>query len=179
MSVEPEKITKEIGRRLLIEALQEELLGPENGPDEIIEQRPSLRYLLGRLAPAGTPVGQAEDEGLGDGGGDSADDGDSGPDGPISMALNPSSIGISFVIKESTGPIAVTFSWGEYFLLDSEENLDSTISADSLNGSESLELEAKGKAKRDRYKRVERTAGPLNLEIENQNRDEYLPIKCN
>ncbi len=166
MSVNSEQITKEIGRGLLIEALQDELLGPENGPDEIIEQRPSLRYLLGRLAPAGTPVGQAEDEGLGDGGGDSADDGDSGPDGPISMALNPSSIGISFVIKESTSPIAVTFSWGEYFLLDSEENLDSIISAENLNGSEGLEPEAKGKAKRDRYKRVERTAGPLNLEIE-------------
>ena len=178
MSIGSEQITKEIGRRLLIEALQEELLGPENGPDEIIEQRPSLRYLLGRLAPAGTPVGQAEDEGLGDGGGDSSDDGDSGPDGPISMALNPSSIGVSFVIKESASPIAVTFSWGEYFLHDAAENLDANVSDVGAEENEGLEPGAKSKPKRDKYKRVERTVGPSNLAIE-KNAVRVEKIICN
>ena len=166
MSIGSERVSKEVGRRLLIEALQEELLGPENGPDETIEQRPSLRYLLGRLAPAGTPVGQAEDEGLGDAGGDSADDGDSGPDGPISMALNPSSIGISFVVKDFDSPLSVTFSWGEYYLQNSKEEFSETKSIDDAEVSDGAEAGANGRPKRDTYKRVEKTAGPFDLVLE-------------
>ena len=47
----------------LVEMLSRELLGPFDGPHETLAQRPTGRYLLGRLAPAGTMVGPEEDDG--------------------------------------------------------------------------------------------------------------------
>ena len=45
----------------LVEMLRRELLGPFDGPDEILRQRPTGRYLVGRLAPLGTMVSPEED----------------------------------------------------------------------------------------------------------------------
>ena len=79
-------------REDLVETLGRELLGPFGGPGEVLRQRPTSRYLLGRLAPAGTQVSPEEDEGTADAtrGADSAD---TGYASPISMAMNPSSLG--------------------------------------------------------------------------------------
>jgi hypothetical protein len=52
----------------LVTMLGRELLGPYDGPDEASDTRPTLRYLLGRLAPAGTAVSPEEDEGAADAG---------------------------------------------------------------------------------------------------------------
>ena len=61
-------------------------------------ERPTLRYLMGRLAPAGTVVAAEDDEGSADVGGDD-DDADTGYASPITMAMNPSSIGLSFIVE--------------------------------------------------------------------------------
>ena len=53
-------------REDLVETLGRELLGPFGGPGEVLRQRPTSRYLLGRLAPAGTQVSPEEDEGTAD-----------------------------------------------------------------------------------------------------------------
>lgn len=50
-------------RSELVAMLSGELLGPMEGPDEALRQRPTGRYLVGRLAPAGTAVSPEEDEG--------------------------------------------------------------------------------------------------------------------
>ncbi|WP_428116982.1 DISARM system helicase DrmA [Candidatus Poriferisodalis sp.] len=97
----------------LVDTLSRELLGPFDGPDETLRQRPTGKYLVGRLAPAGTQVGQEEDEGTADiGAGD--ENADAGYASPISMAMNPSSIGLSFTIDCSIQEIEITACWGTY-----------------------------------------------------------------
>lgn len=114
-------LTMDAARRDLVKALASELLGPAGGPDEELESprpamappRPSARYLLGRLAPANTRVDAEEDDGAGEAGAD-GDDADAGNASPISMAMNPSSIGLSFVAADGCGPLEVTATWGQY-----------------------------------------------------------------
>ena len=97
----------------LVATLTRELLGPFEGLDEALRQRPTGRYLLGRLAPAGTAVSPEEDEGAAD-----SRTGDDGPDtvyaSPMSMAMNPSSIGLSFTVDLGVGEVEVTAEWGSY-----------------------------------------------------------------
>ena len=96
----------------LVDTLSRELLGPSEGPDETIRQRPSVRYLVGRLAPAGTKVSPEEDEGAADAG--TSDESDTGYASPISMAMNPSSIGLSFTIGVEVRAVEITAEWGTY-----------------------------------------------------------------
>ena len=106
----------EIQRELrddLVKTLSRELLGPFEGPDEALHQRPTGRYLLGRLAPAGTAVSPEEDEGAADGGADSEVP-DTGYASPISMAMNPSSIGLSFTVDLTVDTVEVAAEWGTY-----------------------------------------------------------------
>ena len=102
-------------RRDLVETLSRELLGPFGGPEEALPQRPTGRYLLGRLAPVGTTVSPEEDEteGAGNTGGDD-DTSDSGYASPISMAMSPSSIGISFTVDIGIAAVEATAEWGTY-----------------------------------------------------------------
>ncbi len=102
-------------RRDLVEILNRELLGPFDGPEEALPQRPTGRYLLGRLAPVGTTVSPEEDEaeGAGNSGGDD-DTSDFGYASPISMAMNPSSIGISFTVDIGIVAVETTVEWGRY-----------------------------------------------------------------
>lgn len=65
-------------RNILVETLRQELLGPANGESEVIDQRASSRYLIGRLAPMNTRIDQQEDEGFAAVDGDGGDDGDAG-----------------------------------------------------------------------------------------------------
>ena len=103
----------------LVATLSRELLGPFEGGGEALRQRPTGRYLLGRLAPAGTTVSPEEDEGAAD-----SRTGDDIPDtgyaSPISMAMNPSSIGLSFTVDLAVDAVEITVEWGSY----SEEKRD-------------------------------------------------------
>src|SRR5687767_2811107 len=85
-------------RDRLVAALRFDLLGPER-PDEVITQSPATRYLLGMLAPRGTQIDQSEDDSREGQAGDEADD--AAP--PMTMSLNPSSIGISFLVRQDVG----------------------------------------------------------------------------
>ena len=97
----------------LVDTLGRELLGPSDGTDEFLRQRPTGRYLVGRLAPAGTKVSPDEDEGASDAGsGD--DDSDTAYASPISMAMNPSSIGLSFTVGVEVRTVTITAEWGTY-----------------------------------------------------------------
>lgn len=99
----------------LAEALRSELLGPAGGPGEqlSVRERPTLRYLVGRLAPAGTAVSAEEDEGNSDAGTDD-EDSDTGYASPVTMSMNPSSVGISFVVEPRVRVLEVTLAWGRY-----------------------------------------------------------------
>lgn len=106
----------------IADALRAELLGPAGGVDEELasRERPTLRYLVGRLAPSGTAVAAEEDEGNADAGADD-DSADAGYSSPISMAMNPSSIGISFLTEPGVDRLEVTLSWGRYEAVEREE----------------------------------------------------------
>jgi hypothetical protein len=134
------EMTKELGRQILVDALRDELLGPEGGPTEILDQQPSGRYLLGRLAPAGVPVGADEDEGLGGLGGEGGDDGDPGPDGPVSAAMNPSSIGVSFVVMPGIASLQVDVKWGDYIKIDVADPAVASEGAENAD-EEAVEIE--------------------------------------
>jgi hypothetical protein len=99
----------------LAHAVRRELLGPAGDQDEQLtsRERPTLRYLIGRLAPAGTSVAAAEDEGAADVGPDD-DAADTGYASPITMAMNPSSIGLSFLAEPGVEQLEVTLRWGSY-----------------------------------------------------------------
>ena len=97
----------------LVSTLSRELLGPFDGPDETLSQRPTNRYLIGRLAPAGTQVSPEEDEGTADAATDD-DSLDTGYASPISMAMNPSSIGLTFTVGPEVREVEVTAAWGIY-----------------------------------------------------------------
>jgi hypothetical protein len=159
-----QQMTKELGRKLLIEALQDELLGPEGGENEVLAQRPSLRYLIGRLAPAGTQVGQDEDEGLGDIAGDSDEDHDSGNDSPVSMAMNPSSIGLSFVVDESTTHIDVELTWADYVEIERPIGEVAEETDDGLEG-EQDSAPTNQPVVRAAYQRTPRQVGPISLSL--------------
>ena len=97
----------------LVHTLSRELLGPSDGTDEFLRQRPTGRYLVGRLAPAGTKVSPDEDEGASDAG-TGADDSETGYASPISMAMNPSSIGLSFTVGVEVRAVEITAEWSTY-----------------------------------------------------------------
>ena len=82
-------------RRLVVNRLREDLIGPLDGPEEHFTDRPSDRYLTGMLFPPRTAISQIEDEDA-DAPGDT--DAASGSEAslPFSTALRPSSAGISF-----------------------------------------------------------------------------------
>ena len=96
-----------------MEVLSYELLGPE-APDEVLTESPLTRYLTGMLAPFGTGVAvEEQDEAL------TAEDGDEelgapDPAPPLSQAITPSSIGLSFLLPEDVAAVEVAPEWGEY-----------------------------------------------------------------
>lgn len=118
-------LTMEAARSDLVDALRSELIGPAAGEAEELTQRPTSRYLLGRLAPPDTKVDPDEDDGSGEAGSD-GDDADAGHASPITMAMNPSSIGVSFVVAPHCGPLTVTARWGYYEKVQRIETSDGT-----------------------------------------------------
>jgi hypothetical protein len=87
-------------------------MGPYDGEDEMLRERPSLRYLLGRLAPAGTAVTPEEDDGAADSEAD--DDDDAGESAPLFLAMNPSSVGLSCMVAAGVISVAVEAAWADY-----------------------------------------------------------------
>jgi len=106
-------------RDRLVEALRCELMGPST-PDEIIQEYPTSRYLVGRLAPARVAEDDtdavsdtAENDTLALGGRDD-EDGDEETSPPLIIGFNPSSIGLSFLIDSKVESLLVKVSWGDY-----------------------------------------------------------------
>lgn len=96
----------------LVDVLRRELLGPEEENEEIPE-RATLRYLVGRLAPAGTALSPEEDDSSGEATSDE-EDSDVGASSALYAAMNPSSIGLSANVASGVRDIAATASWGDY-----------------------------------------------------------------
>ncbi len=127
-------------RENLSDIIERELLGPANGPKELLDGPPDVAYLLGRIAPvrlsagnddpteagqneAATDVGDAADarEGRGvpltaveDSAAATADDDDE-EDSPQKRGLMvPASMGLRFQVSGDLEAFTVTASWGVY-----------------------------------------------------------------
>ncbi len=111
-------------REALVRALELDLLGP-GSPDEVIDERPMSRYLLGILEPGGSQLGadaseplavEAEDDEVPQvATSDKADDeADADEPLPSTDALSQSSIGLTFAVDAACDYIGVTASFGTY-----------------------------------------------------------------
>lgn len=108
-------------RQRLLDTLRLELLGPE-APEEKLRESPLTRYATGMLAPFGTDIPDDERDDQLTGGGDDEEAGsvDFGP--PISQAITPSSIGLSFLVPTGTRKLKVLAKWGDYRVEEIPEN---------------------------------------------------------
>jgi len=106
-----------------------DLLGPAGGEgEELTERTVRDRYLVGVLAPsrsagaASKPAGDEEEEEeihlipdeLPEGGSDTADDGSTDADTPVTVAHLPSSMGMTFSVDADVKSIKVSATWGQY-----------------------------------------------------------------
>ncbi|AFR49094.1 DISARM system helicase DrmA [Gordonia sp. KTR9] len=127
----------------LLSLVEQELLGPRNGPDEEIKGTPRAAYMVGALAPVtidpslggvtGTSVG-ADPAETGQAMSDldpttngqsgvpvptdedmaSSDDGEDRDEGAKGALTHPSSMGLRFQVPSDCGVLTVTASWGRY-----------------------------------------------------------------
>jgi hypothetical protein len=133
----------------LEELVRDDLIGPNGGPEEELEDAPIDRYLLGLLAPRfsleldggnGARPAPVDEEGesiaadilpedeLADGG-STADEGEEGTAEerpPAVDQLVPSSFGVTFAIDGDCRELRVSASWGAYSKQTSEERLDAS-----------------------------------------------------
>ena len=109
-------------RNALHELVALDLLGPACGADEeLLEDAPRTRYVVGTLAPrAAQPDQLALDDRL-DGAGETGD-GEGATDAavPASNTLFSSSIGLTFVVAPGVESVRVEARWGEYERVPSE-----------------------------------------------------------
>ncbi len=137
-------------RDRLIDALRIDLLGPER-PDETLDQSPNTRYLVGMLAPAGTPINIVEDEDVDTVSGDEQSDSAS----VTYTSLDPSAIGLSILVADDTATVKVEATWGEYSRLDDDAREGGTEETDTTSGKD----EAAGSTNRKptRWQRTPKT----------------------
>ena len=100
--------------------VRKELLGPFDGPNEEIEEPPTVRYLVGMLAPPKIEIGEEQNEDAQIGGTEDGQDGKAEESQVRSDSLFPSSIGMSFVVDESITHVDVTATWGRYERVESK-----------------------------------------------------------
>lgn len=154
-------------RTRLMQALRFELLGPET-PDEELRESPLNRYSTGTLAPFGTEVPDDErDEQLTDSGGEEESGAvEFGP--PMSQAITPSSIGLSFLVPASVQHLEVHGSWGDYRVREvpglDEVELESEDLKPDLVDSPPTETPKRSR-QRPRWVRAPRNPEPLLIQL--------------
>ena len=140
-------------RENLADILERELLGPMNGPEEVIDGAPDAAYLVGRIAPfkltasaddptdadtgeADSDVGDADDAENGrgvpltgvDDAGAGADEDSGLEDTPQQRGLMiPASMGLRCQIPEDLDAFTVTASWGVYESVPAPEGEESRL----------------------------------------------------
>ena len=109
-------------RSQLQTAVIADLLGPANGPHEIVDETVRDRYLVGKLGPKGqSPLPEADDpltvddvEGEVDVAGVDTEDGVTEARPPRAASMLPSSMGLSFVASGQATHVQITARWGRY-----------------------------------------------------------------
>jgi ribosomal protein L24E len=114
-------------RDLLQWAVEDDLLGPADGPvEEIIGMSVRDRYLVGKLAPPDTQVPDDQVEDLPDAATADPEGDDREADASTSNSLVPSSFGFTFCVDGSAKAVEVRASWGRYERTESERMNEKT-----------------------------------------------------
>ncbi|WP_210433794.1 DISARM system helicase DrmA [Enterobacter huaxiensis] len=104
--------SKRESRSRILEALERELMGPTTA-DESINEFPTTRYIIGRLAPLKSEIPDYEKDELAAGNDDDEGGGyESQP--PLIVGFSPSSMGLSFLVSLETKTIHANAFWGDY-----------------------------------------------------------------
>jgi len=104
-------------RAELQDLVRKELLGPVDGPVEIINELPTTRYLLGLLAPRNQSrieTLEEEEEELAVDGGETGEEGTPDAPIPIGTSLLPSSLGLTFSVVPQADAFQAKATWGKY-----------------------------------------------------------------
>lgn len=114
-------------RDLLQWAVEDDLLGPADGPvEEIIGMSVRDRYLVGKLAPPDTQVPDDQVEDLPDAATADPEGDDREAEVSTSNSLVPSSFGFTFCVDGSAKAVEVRASWGRYERTESERMNEKT-----------------------------------------------------
>lgn len=114
-------------RDLLQWAVEDDLLGPADGPaEEIIGMSVRDRYLVGKLAPPDTRVQDDQVEDLPDAATTDPEGDDREAEASTSNSLVPSSFGFTFCVDGSAKTVEVRANWGRYERTESERMNEKT-----------------------------------------------------
>lgn len=106
-TVDPDHLTI---RQAIVERIELELLGP-SAPDELLTMRPQDAYLLGALAPSGSPISEEDTEAERAGADEEHDDSESTAYG----GLKQSAIGLTVVFPTTAlAPVELVVEFGTY-----------------------------------------------------------------
>jgi len=112
-------------RDLLQWAVEDDLLGPADGPvEEIVGMSVRDRYLVGKLAPPDTRVSDDQVEDLPDAATADPESDDREAEASTSNSLVPSSFGFTFCVDGSAKAVEVRASWGRYERTESERTTE-------------------------------------------------------
>ncbi|MFL6725888.1 MAG: helicase-related protein [Sphingomicrobium sp.] len=103
-------------RQRLLDRLEQDLVGPKNGPEEVIDERPSARYLTGILYPQQTEFLEEEDEQIEAENG-TASETDGGEEQATSLfrSFKPAACGFSFSVEVvDDADLRLTARYGRY-----------------------------------------------------------------
>ncbi len=156
------------GRARLVTALRYELLGPET-PEEELRESPLTRYATGMLAPFGTGTPDEEHDEEPASGADDEEAGavELGP--PMSQAITPSSIGLSFLIPLEVTKLTVLVAWGDYRLEEVQEkdvqHPESEGEPEGVSDAEVGDHEQRRHRPRHRWVRMPHEPEPLIVEL--------------
>lgn len=99
-------------RQELLERLHSELVGPDDNK-EVIKSKPSQKYLCGILWPQNSSLAREEDEVTSTEGKETHREASEFL-APLSKAMNPSAVGISFLIDKNSPRVRVNVNFGMY-----------------------------------------------------------------
>ncbi len=155
-------------RARLLTALRLDLLGPES-PDEVLREPPQTRYVTGMLAPFGTGLPDEEREKDVTDASDDEEPGTVDAGSPLSQAITPSSIGLSFLVRPETRTLVVRATWGEYRVEEApEENLEDSVPANAPTkapGDESVAGKSKSRRPRLIWVRTPHEPEPVTITL--------------
>ena len=121
-----------ITRDRLIARVADDLIGPKFGPDEVIDERPTGRYLTGILFPQQTTFPEEEDETVqaeNTAGGDEAEE--AAEEVALFRSFKPSTCGFSFAVRGDPAVIHVAVSYARYRAEEASAPQDSTPSGEA------------------------------------------------